>query len=85
MYKMSRLLKKYTLEEIASHNSLQSLWIIVDTLVYDVTKFKHPGGQNPFLKYAGRDCTKKFKTIIKHNESFIIEDVMKSLCIGKVK
>lgn len=32
-------LPKYTWEEIAKHNSLESLWLVVDDSVYDITKF----------------------------------------------
>ena len=31
--------KKYSWEEVAKHNNTQSLWIVVDGKVYDVTEF----------------------------------------------
>ncbi len=32
-------LPKYSWEEIEKHNSIESLWVVVDDTVYDVTKF----------------------------------------------
>ena len=77
----------YTLEEISQHNTAESLWLVVEGKVYDVTTFleKHPGGQKPFLYYAGKDATERFKLIGMHMESLILEDLMKTLCIGSVK
>jgi cytochrome b5 len=79
--------KQYTLEEIATHNTADNLWLIVEGKVYDVTSFleKHPGGQKPFLNYAGKDATERFKVIGAHMESLILGDLMKTLCIGSVK
>ena len=34
-----RELPKYSWEEVAKHNSAESLWIVVQDKVYDVTKF----------------------------------------------
>ena len=34
-----RELPKYSWEEVAQHNSAESLWIVVQDKVYDVTKF----------------------------------------------
>ena len=43
-------------ELIASHNSSDSCWVIVNDIVYDVTDFldHHPGGSNSILRYAGK-------------------------------
>ena len=32
-------LPKYSWEEVAKHNSAESLWIVVQDKIYDVTKF----------------------------------------------
>jgi alkylation response protein AidB-like acyl-CoA dehydrogenase/predicted heme/steroid binding protein len=52
----------YTLEEVSQHSSENDCWIVVDNVVYDVTKFlkSHPGGKGIILKLAGRDCTSEF-------------------------
>lgn len=38
-------MKKYSIEEVATHNSKGDLWIIVDNQVFDLSKFQneHPG------------------------------------------
>ncbi len=42
-------------QEIASHRSTSSCWIVVDGNVYDVTSYldKHPGGAAVLLKQGG--------------------------------
>jgi alkylation response protein AidB-like acyl-CoA dehydrogenase/predicted heme/steroid binding protein len=53
---------EYTLEEVSRHTSETDCWIVIDNVVYDVTKFlkSHPGGKGIILKLAGRDCTSEF-------------------------
>ncbi|KAI5119170.1 hypothetical protein M0805_008653 [Coniferiporia weirii] len=52
-------------DEISTHNTRQSCWIIVHGKVYDVTDFldDHPGGSKIILKYGGRDATKEYDPI----------------------
>lgn len=52
-------------QEVASHNSRESCWIIVHGFVYDVTEFldDHPGGSKIILKYAGKDATAEYDPI----------------------
>lgn len=40
-------LKQYSPKEVAEHNSLENIWIIVEGGVYDLTNFlsEHPGGK----------------------------------------
>jgi cytochrome b involved in lipid metabolism len=33
------------LNEIFEHNTKESLWLLINSKVYDVTTFKHPGGK----------------------------------------
>lgn len=54
--------KTFTLLEIARHNTESSCWIVIDNVVYDVTKFMHahPGGKGVLLKLGGKDVTSEF-------------------------
>lgn len=83
---MSTPLPEYTLQEVSTHNTEQSRWIVVDGLVYDVTDFinHHPGGKAPFEKYAGTDATSKFKSVKNHTNPGVTT-VLSTLCIGKLK
>lgn len=51
--------------EVAQHKSLQSCWVIIDQIVYDLTSFVelHPGGSKIILRYAGKDASRAFKGI----------------------
>ncbi|KAJ3154050.1 hypothetical protein HDU86_004975 [Geranomyces michiganensis] len=55
-------LKEFTKEEVASHNTAVSLWIIIDGVVYDLTAFAdmHPGGVTVLVDVAGQDATQEF-------------------------
>ncbi|KAI1728045.1 cytochrome b5-like heme/Steroid binding domain-containing protein [Ditylenchus destructor] len=57
--------KYFTMEEVSKHNSSDSVWIIIEGKVYDVTKFidEHPGGSEVILENAGEECTEAFKDI----------------------
>lgn len=54
--------QKLTVEEVAKHNSESDCWLIIDNVVYDVTKFlnAHPGGKGALLTYAGKEVTSEF-------------------------
>lgn len=53
----------YTPADVATHNHKGDCWIVVDSVVYDVTPWlsRHPGGQEILLMYAGDDATDVFK------------------------
>ncbi|KAI9510914.1 Flavocytochrome c [Russula earlei] len=57
--------KTYTIDEVATHNKKDDIWVIIDGQVLDVTKFlpDHPGGEKAILLYAGRDATEEFNML----------------------
>ncbi|KAH0559503.1 hypothetical protein GP486_003980 [Trichoglossum hirsutum] len=65
---MSKIFSK---SEVASHNKPNSLWIIVDQDVYDLTKFQddHPGGKKILTRVAGKDASAQFWKY--HNEGIL--------------
>jgi len=73
-------LKEYTAEEVAVHNTKESLWVILHGKVLDVTKFApdHPGGIFVILEDAGKDISTNFDEVNhsddakKHADSFAI-------------
>jgi cytochrome b involved in lipid metabolism len=55
--------------DVASHNNAdKGMYIIVDTNVYDVTKFadEHPGGAKILKRVAGKDASKQFWKVNTH-------------------
>lgn len=55
-------LKTFTREEVKRHATEEDLWIIIDSSVYDMSRFidLHPGGAFPILELAGKDATDAF-------------------------
>eukprot|EP01051_Picozoa_sp_SAG22_P000687 SAG22_NODE_20_length_32168_cov_40.859241_17_plen_71_part_00 len=49
---------EYTLEEVAEHDNRASCWVVISSMVFDVTNFlaEHPGGYG-----APRSATRGFK------------------------
>lgn len=60
--------KTFTREEVAKHNTAKDCWIIIDSIVYDVSKFigMHPGGESVLLDVAGKECTEEFYGLHRH-------------------
>ena len=63
-------LKNITLEEFDKHNSEQSLWMLYNGEVVDVTEYlpEHPGGIDAIVDFAAADGTSAFDAI-GHSES----------------
>ncbi|KAH9994801.1 acyl-CoA dehydrogenase/oxidase [Russula vinacea] len=65
-----RQLQKLTRDNVAEHNKDGDLWVIIDSKVYDLTRFKnlHPGGAAVLLDddIAGQDATDAFYGLHRH-------------------
>ncbi|CAJ0959330.1 unnamed protein product, partial [Mesorhabditis belari] len=59
---MTRLI---TAQEVAEHNTEESVWFIIKGKVYDATKFldEHPGGAEVMIEQAGLDATIAFNDV----------------------
>jgi len=74
----------FTKEEVASHNSKASCWVILNDRVLDVTEFlgDHPGGELAILTFAGKDATEEFDMI--HPPDVIEKYLPKEKVLGMV-
>ncbi|ORZ16220.1 acyl-CoA dehydrogenase/oxidase [Absidia repens] len=65
--------KVFSRGEVAKHSSEDDIWIIIDTAVYDMSRFidMHPGGAFPILEYAGKDATDAFYGL--HKQDVLIK------------
>lgn len=77
--------KQYTWEEIGNHRHVDSLWIVVDHKVYDVTAFvaKHPGGVHALAMCGGQDITYLMQTSHPFTEK--PWEILKNYLIGNVE
>ena len=71
-------------DEVAQKNTSESLWIIIDSKVYDVTDFveAHPGGAAVLEQVAGQDATTDFFNL---HRLEALQKYEKALCIGTIK
>ena len=72
---------KFTKQEVASHNTAQDCWIIINGSVYDITNFveEHPGGPEILLETAGKDGSADFEEI---GHSLATRNDMAKFCVG---
>ena len=54
----------YTMAQVKANNSTKSCWAVVDSYVYDLTKWinSHPGGPDAIVALCGTDATAAFKS-----------------------
>lgn len=52
----------YTMEQVAQHNTADDAWLVLHSIVYDVTQYLpfHPGGHSELMRGVGRDATALF-------------------------
>ncbi|KAI0833116.1 acyl-CoA dehydrogenase NM domain-like protein [Hypoxylon sp. FL0890] len=69
--------KTFTRDEVAKHNTEDSLWFVIDSKVYDVTDFvdAHPGGEAVLRQVAGQDATVAFYNLHRHEVLSKYEDL----------
>lgn len=62
---------KYSMAEVAQHNRADDCWIVIDDVVYDVSKFIkiHPGGYQVLKKKIGQEVSELFW--LYHNPSIL--------------
>lgn len=75
---------EFTLEQVKIHNKKTDCWIIIDNNVINITNYinKHPGGNDVFYEYFGKDATYIFDKICHSNKAY---ELMLSLKIGILK
>ncbi|KAH9045366.1 cytochrome b5-like heme/steroid binding domain-containing protein [Lactarius pseudohatsudake] len=57
--------KVISLNDLRQHTTKESIWVLLNGKVYDVTKFidEHPGGDEVILSEAGKDATEAFEDV----------------------
>ena len=57
--------KYFKMSEVATHNTTDSLWLVIDNKVYDITSFpfEHPGGEQILYEKGGSDATTDFEDV----------------------
>ncbi|EGR34326.1 succinate, putative [Ichthyophthirius multifiliis] len=73
-----------TWDELEKHNKQDSLWMVIDEYVYDLTKYQnqHPGGSKILITNSGKDASQQFQEA-KHPES--VKELRKEFIVGKIK
>ena len=73
----------YRLEEVAKHNSMKEIWLVIHRRVYDITHFlnKHPGGEEVLMEQAGADASESFEDV---GHSSDAREMLKQYYIGDV-
>ncbi|PFH50572.1 hypothetical protein AMATHDRAFT_3854 [Amanita thiersii Skay4041] len=83
---LNNKMKQFTLQEVAKHNKEGDLWVVIDSKVYDISRFAdlHPGGANVFYtpNVAGQDATQMFFGL--HRHEVLLRPQYARLQIGKV-
>jgi predicted heme/steroid binding protein len=80
---MSKEMQIFTVEQVAAANTEAKSWIIIDSSVYDISRFAamHPGGELILREYAGKEATEIFYSF--HRQEVL--DKYARLKIGSIK
>ncbi|BEI91269.1 uncharacterized protein CcaverHIS019_0400890 [Cutaneotrichosporon cavernicola] len=80
-------LKSLTRDEVAKHNTAGDVWVIIDSLVFDLSKFArlHPGGAGVILDkdVAGKDATTVFFGL--HRHEVLTKPQYRRLIVGQIE
>jgi len=74
----------YSVANVASHNSSQSCWAIIENKVYDLTQWisNHPGGERAIKEICGKDGSAAFKS--EHGRDQMPISILETFKIGEV-
>jgi cytochrome b involved in lipid metabolism len=79
---MESSLREITMEELVKNDGVNGdLWVLIHNKIYDMTKFKHPGGKEILMDPIGEDRGDDFDSI----HSPAVKDEMKKYLIGRLK
>ncbi|KAF7972148.1 hypothetical protein HWV62_11125 [Athelia sp. TMB] len=83
---ISKRIRIYTAEDVATHTSPSSCWVSRGGKVYDVSAFlnDHPGGDDLIMKHAGKDIDAIMKDVDEHEHSESAYDMMEEYVIGRL-
>lgn len=75
--------KTFSLDDVATHNTEDDCWVVVNGDVLDVTAFMHdhPGGKKAILLYAGKDASEEFNMLHKPD---VVEKYASDSIVGKL-
>ena len=64
------------MDEVKKHMTRQSLWMVMDDKVYDITDYisEHPGGEAVLIEEAGTDATEVFEDVGHSSDARIDRD-----------
>ncbi|OAX43268.1 cytochrome b5 [Rhizopogon vinicolor AM-OR11-026] len=75
------MVKVVTYEELKQNSTKKSLYVLIHSQVYDVTKFidEHPGGDDVILAEAAKDATQAFEDVGHSDEA---RELLPGLLVG---
>ncbi|KAK6333332.1 hypothetical protein TWF718_011147 [Orbilia javanica] len=76
--------KEYTYSDVAAHDTKESMYVVIDEKVYDVSAFvdEHPGGEEVMMDVAGQDGTEAFEDVGHSDEA---REILSKYLIGNLK
>ncbi|KAJ7600870.1 oxidoreductase [Mycena floridula] len=83
---MSKRVRIYTTEDVASHKTVSSCWVSRKGKVYDISSFlpDHPGGDDIVLQHAGGPIDQIMEDKGEHDHSEAAYDMLDEFLIGKL-